>query len=188
MEREIRPEELSENVFDLIGNRWLLVAANDGEKTNAMTASWGSLGVMWGKPSAFLVIRPQRYTKEFLDRAQTFSLSILPGEKRELLNYMGTVSGRDEDKMAKSGLTERLVEGAPVFAESRLTLVCRKQFCQRMDPACILDREADAVENAVKQVLKEGFRTADIMPEGGKASGENKCSCSEMGSRIAERI
>ena len=101
MEREIRPEELSENVFDLIGNQWLLVAANDGEKTNAMTASWGSLGVMWGKPSAFLVIRPQRYTKEFLDRAQTFSLSILPGEKRELLNYMGTVSGRDEDKIRK---------------------------------------------------------------------------------------
>ena len=51
-----------------------------------------------------------------------------------------------------------------------------------------LDREADDIERAVKQVLKEGFRTADIMPEGGKASGENKCSCSEMGSRIAERI
>ena len=50
------------------------------------------------------------------------------------------------------------------------------------------DREADDIERAVKQVLKEGFRTADIMPEGGKASGENKCSCSEMGSRIAERI
>lgn len=139
MEREIRPEELSENVFDLIGNQWLLVAANDGEKSNAMTASWGSLGVMWGKPSAFIVIRPQRYTKEFLDRAQTFSLSILPGEKRELLNYMGTVSGRDEDKMAKSGLTERLVEGAPVFAESRLTLVCRKQFAGPMEESSFLD-------------------------------------------------
>ena len=48
MAREIRPEELPDNVFDLIGNQWLLAAASDGEKSNAMTASWGALGVMWG--------------------------------------------------------------------------------------------------------------------------------------------
>ena len=135
MEREIRPEELSENVFDLIGNQWLLVAANDGEKSNAMTASWGSLGVMWGKPSAFIVIRPQRYTKEFLD----FSLSIFPKEKKEIMNYMGTVSGRDEDKIAKCGLTERIVDGAPVFAESRITLICRKQFAGPMEESSFCD-------------------------------------------------
>ena len=137
--REIAVEELSFNPFQKISKEWMLITAGDETKSNTMTASWGSLGVMWGKPSAFLVIRPQRYTKEFLDRAQTFSLSILPGEKRELLNYMGTVSGRDEDKMAKSGLTERLVEGAPVFAESRLTLVCRKQFAGPMEESSFLD-------------------------------------------------
>ena len=139
MEREIRPEELSENVFYFFGNQWLLVAANDGEKSNAMTASWGSLGVMWGKPSAFIVIRPQRYTKEFLDRVQTFSLSIFPKEKKEIMNYMGTVSGRDEDKIAKCGLTERIVDGAPVFAESRITLICRKQFAGPMEESSFCD-------------------------------------------------
>ena len=46
-----------------------------------------------------------------------------------------------------------------------------------------LDKEADAIENAVKQVLKEGFRTVDIMSE-----GCTKVGCKEMGSLLAERI
>ena len=46
-----------------------------------------------------------------------------------------------------------------------------------------LDKEADAVEAAVKQVLKEGYRTVDIMSEGCK-----QVSCSEMGDLLAERI
>ena len=46
-----------------------------------------------------------------------------------------------------------------------------------------LDKEADAIEDAVKQVLKEGFRTGDIMSE-----GCTKVGCKEMGSLLAERI
>lgn len=46
-----------------------------------------------------------------------------------------------------------------------------------------LDQEADAIETAVKQVLKEGYRTGDIM-----APGCRKVGCSEMGSLLAERI
>ena len=46
-----------------------------------------------------------------------------------------------------------------------------------------LDKEADAIENAVKQVLKEGYRTVDIMSE-----GCTKVGCKEMGSLLAERI
>ena len=44
-------------------------------------------------------------------------------------------------------------------------------------------KEADAVENAVSEVLKDGFRTGDIMSE-----GMTKLSCSEMGDKIAENI
>lgn len=46
-----------------------------------------------------------------------------------------------------------------------------------------LDREADTVENAVKQVLKDGYRTVDIMSEGMNEVGTDK-----MGTLIAERI
>ena len=46
-----------------------------------------------------------------------------------------------------------------------------------------MDEAADAVDNAVKQVLKDGYRTVDIMSE-----GMTKVGCKEMGTLIAERI
>ena len=139
--REINAGEIDRNVFDLIGSDWMLVAAGDERRANAMTASWGAVGEMWGKSVVMIVIRPQRYTKTFLDQTETFSLGIFPETQREMLNYMGTVSGRTEDKIAKSGLTESLVDGAPVFEESRMTLVCRKLFAQPMEEAAFLDQK-----------------------------------------------
>ncbi len=94
--RQIKPEELQKNPFQMIGKEWLLVAAEKAGKTNAMTASWGGVGIMWGKPVAYVFIRPQRYTKEFIDASDTFSLSVLGEEYRKTLSYFGTVSGRDE--------------------------------------------------------------------------------------------
>ena len=100
MFREIKPQEIQDNPFELIGKEWLLVAANKDGKSNAMTASWGAVGEMWGKSVVMIVIRPQRYTKTFLDQTETFSLGIFPETQREMLNYMGTVSGRTEDKLS----------------------------------------------------------------------------------------
>ena len=77
--KSIKPEELQKNVFSMIGKEWLLVTAEKEGQVNTMTASWGGLGVMWGKNVAFIVLRPQRYTKEFVDAGETFSLSVLGG-------------------------------------------------------------------------------------------------------------
>ena len=73
--KTIQPEALQANVFDLIGNRWMLVTAGNSEMANTMTASWGSMGVLWNLPCAFIFIRPQRYTKTFIDDASHVSLS-----------------------------------------------------------------------------------------------------------------
>ena len=75
--KTIQPEALQANVFDLIGNRWMLVTAGNSEMANTMTASWGSMGVLWNLPCAFIFIRPQRYTKTFIDDASHVSLSFL---------------------------------------------------------------------------------------------------------------
>ena len=93
--------EISKNVFDMIGKQWMLVGAAKDGKVNAMTASWGGLGVMWGKNVAFVFIRQTRYTKEFVDNGETFSLSFFGDDQRKMLNYMGTVSGRDADKVSE---------------------------------------------------------------------------------------
>ena len=132
---------LKESVFSLIGDRWMLVAATDKSgRTNAMTASWGGMGVLWGKKVAFVFIRPQRYTKRFVDEADKFTLSFFDDSYKKMLGYMGKVSGKDEDKMAKSGLTVTDKDGAPVFKEASLTLVCRKMYRDTLKEENFIDK------------------------------------------------
>ena len=73
--KEITPEEITKNPFRLIGKDWALVTAGNQEKVNTMTISWGGVGSMWGKPVAYVFIRPQRYTKQFIDAQEELSLS-----------------------------------------------------------------------------------------------------------------
>lgn len=148
--QKITPEEITRNPFTLIGKDWLLVTAEKDGRANTMTASWGGLGVLWGKPVAFIFIRPQRYTKEFLEAGDRFSLSILDETHRRTLSYLGSVSGRDEDKIKKSGLTLAHENGTPYFAEARLVLTCRKLYAQDLQPECFLDKESDAKWYAAK--------------------------------------
>lgn len=134
---EISPYEITGNPFTMIDKDWMLVGAEAGGKQNAMTASWGGVGVLWYKPVSFCFVRPQRYTREFMDGSDYYSLSFFGEEKREMLSYFGKVSGRDEDKIEKSGLTV-LPEKAPLFAESKLTLICRKLYVGNITPESIL--------------------------------------------------
>ena len=116
--REIRPDDFNESVFKVIGKDWLLIAGEAEGKSNAMTASWGGMGIMWGKPVAYIFIRPSRYTKEFVDKAEGLTLSVFGEDRRKMMNYFGTVSGRDEDKIAKSGLTVKHDNGRTYFDEA----------------------------------------------------------------------
>lgn len=143
MKKEIKPEELTKNPFHMIGKEWMLVTAEKDGKVNTMTASWGGVGIMWGKPVAYVFIRPQRYTKEFIDGTDTFSLSILGEEHRKTLSYLGIVSGRDEDKISKSGLHVEHEGVTPYFEEANTVMVCRKLFAQPLDPAGFIDKECD---------------------------------------------
>ena len=140
MQKEIRPAEISANAFSMIGEKWLLVAARkDDGAENAMTASWGGVGVMWGHDAAFVFIRPQRYTDEFVKEGEFFSLSVFDDPGHKLMSYMGSVSGRDEDKLAHCGLSDMGSDDAPHFSSAKITLICKKLYAQRLDPACFTD-------------------------------------------------
>ena len=105
----------------------MLISAGTEDKWNTMTASWGAVGVMWGKPSATCYIRKSRFTKEFVDAGEYFTLTVLKDGNRQALNTLGSKSGRDMDKMHESGLTPVFVEGQPTFEEAELVLICRKR-------------------------------------------------------------
>lgn len=138
--KQIEINEFSENPFKLIGSDWMLITAKKGDKTNMMTASWGGIGILWNKPVATIYVRPQRYTKEFIDNEEYFSLCVLPEEYRQILNYCGTKSGRDEDKIAETKLTIDESEKAPIFKESRLVLICKKLYAQDLTEQSFIDK------------------------------------------------
>ena len=113
--KEVPVESVEFNPFTKIGKQWMLVTAGDREKFNTMTASWGAAGVIWGKNTVTVYIRPQRYTKEFIDAKETFTLSFYKEEYRKALSLLGSVSGRDRDKVKEAGLTPVPVEDTMPF-------------------------------------------------------------------------
>ena len=98
---------------------------------------------MGGKPVAYIVIRPSRYTKEFIDKAEGLTLSVFAEDRRKMMSYFGTVSGRDEDKIAKAGLTVRHANGRTYFDEARVTMLCRKLYAQELKQECFIDKACD---------------------------------------------
>lgn len=125
--KEISVSELRLNPMTRIGNEWLLITAGTEQGYNTMTASWGHLGCIWNEYTSVCYVRPQRYTKEFVDREPLYTLCFFPDHKKEL-GYLGTHSGRDEDKVANAGLTPVFGDGYTYFAEANLVLVCRKLY------------------------------------------------------------
>ncbi|MCI8371951.1 MAG: flavin reductase family protein [Lachnospiraceae bacterium] len=122
--------------FELIGKDWMLITALKDNKVNTMTASWGGLGVMWGKNVAFIVVRNSRYTKEFIDGSTTFSLSFFDEKYKTTLKYLGAVSGRDEDKISNAKLKVQIHEPGetPFIDEANLVLICRKMYMGELGP------------------------------------------------------
>ena len=143
--KEIEVKDLLLNPMTKISDEWMLVTAGCAERGyNTMTASWGHLGSIWGHgkglPTAICYIRPQRYTKQFTDREDLYTLCFFPGYKKEL-GYLGSHSGRDGDKVAKVGLTPVFGDGYTYFAEAELVLVCRKLYQAPLREEYFLDRK-----------------------------------------------
>jgi flavin reductase (DIM6/NTAB) family NADH-FMN oxidoreductase RutF len=139
----VPPAQWTTQPVGLFEPGWLLLTAGDfhAGSFNAMTVSWGSLGVMWHKPFAQVVVRPQRYTFQFLEQYPTFTLCAFPPAYRQALSRLGSTSGRDGDKIAASGLTPLAGThaAAPIYAEAALAVECRKIYWQDLDPGHFLD-------------------------------------------------
>ena len=144
MFKEIKASDIKENICDLLKNNWGLVTAGSSDKFNTMTVSWGSMGELWGKDSVTVYIRPQRYTEEFMNSNDHFTLSFYPLDKKQAIHGIcGSKSGRDIDKVAETGLTPAFTEdGIPYFAEAKLVLVCKKMYAQFLNAESIVDNDA----------------------------------------------
>lgn len=145
MFKEIKPEEITSNVFSMIGKQWMLISAGKEGHFNSMTASWGGLGVLWRRPVAHCYIRHSRHTFSFAEQSDYFTLTFLKDGYRDALNVMGTKSGRDCDKVKASGLTPVFLDGQPSYEEAEYILVCKKIYTHEITPEQFCDADARAV-------------------------------------------
>lgn len=147
----VSENEINQNVFQEVGKEWMLITAGTKSKYNTMTASWGTFGVLWGRNVAVCFVRPTRYTFEFMESSEYYTLSFFPSEYHEALLYCGTHSGRDIDKVQETGLTSvgaaeldpDIKVDAVTFQESRLVFVCKKLYTDVFEASNFVDAAVD---------------------------------------------
>lgn len=143
--KEISYKELKLNPVTMIADEWVeLVTGKEGDKVNAMTLSWGEIGSLWGHgtgmPVVTIYVRPQRFSKILLDNEDYFTLCFFNGEHKKELAYLGSHSGRDEDKIKKIGFTSTSEKDYSYINESSMVFVCRKLYRQTMKEECFIDK------------------------------------------------
>lgn len=131
--QEIKPQEIDSNAVKMFADDWMLLSAGKDTSMNMMTIAWGGLGELWGKAVVTIYVSPDRYTYKFLEENEYFTVTSFPEKFREKLQYLGTVSGRDEDKVKGSGLTPEFTElGNPIYKEATLAIECKKIYAQQL--------------------------------------------------------
>ena len=138
-------KDLQGNAVSMFDDKWCLITAGNKDSYNTMTASWGAMGELWNKDVCFIFIRPQRYTLEFTEREELFTLSFFGEEYKKVLTFCGKNSGRDCDKAKETGLTPMEIDGSMSFEESETVIVCKKLFYQDIDPEGFIDKAIDGV-------------------------------------------
>lgn len=137
--KEISIKEWNINPVTTFADGWAVLTAGDKDNFNGMTVSWGATGELWGKPCAFVFVRPQRYTHDFCEKSDYFTLSFFGGKNREELTFFGRKSGRDYDKFKETGLTAG-TDGNFVFCEEAETvLLCKKSAKTILQPDNFFD-------------------------------------------------
>ncbi|MBQ3864384.1 MAG: flavin reductase [Clostridia bacterium] len=143
--------EFTMDIFKQFDKKWALLTAGTEESFNTMTISWGGMGTIWNKPAVTVYVRESRYTHEFMDGNDYFTVSFYPEQYKKELGVLGSRSGRNMDKMTVSGLTAMKAGESMTFKEAEVTLVCKKLYKQRLLP-----------ENMPKDVVDTMYADNDI--------------------------
>lgn len=138
--KQIEIKDLADNFIETFSKEWMLVTAGSQQAFNTMTANWGGIGYLWNKPVVFVFIRPERYTFEFIEEQEYFTLSFLGNENKEIHKVCGSKSGRDIDKVKATGLEPLFTDKGNIFFEqSRLSIECRKLYTDTLKEGSFLD-------------------------------------------------
>lgn len=132
------------DAFHIFDKQWALVTAGTLNHYNTMTISWGGLGTLWSRPVATVYVKPIRYTYQFLEKNEYFTVSFFPEAYKKDLGILGSKSGRDGDKISLTSLTPQPVEHGVTFSQASATLICKKIYWQDLDLEQIPQDAVDA--------------------------------------------
>ena len=121
------------NPFDKFNKEWALVTAGDKNSFNSMTISWGSMGTLWHKDIITIYIRPDRYTFDFLKNSDTFTISFYDEKYRDILTMFGRCSGRDINKVERSGFNPVFMDDGITYSEANDTIVVKKIYLEHLN-------------------------------------------------------
>ena len=126
---KIKAMDIERNAVSLVAKDWMLITAGNESSFNTMTASWGTLGELWAKPVFMCFVRESRYTHQFMEASDYYTLCFFDEPHRDKLQLLGSKSGRDSDKIKESGLTPVVTpQGAMAFEEARMIIECKKLY------------------------------------------------------------
>ena len=152
--KEIDIRQISESAVKLINDDWALLSAGNENGWNTMTVSWGGIGELWNKDVVFVFVRPQRYTKEFLDNEGKFTLSFFGGRMKKEMGICGSKSGRDCNKAELAGIKPIFEDGTVFIDGAEYALVCQTLYTDYIDPDGFLDKSLDEANYVQKDYHK----------------------------------
>ncbi len=141
--QEIPISDLSINPFELIGAEWGLVTAGDATGFNTMTVSWGGMGVIWGKNVVTIYVRPQRYTKRFIDATGRFTLRFMPRSTSARSGCLERKAAAMATKLPRWG-SRRSSSMTRPHSKRRAWFSCRTLYADDIKPECFLDQSCDS--------------------------------------------
>ena len=126
-------ELMINNIFDEFDSGLVLVTAGNKDKFNTMTIGWGSIGTLWSKPICNVYVKGNRYTHEFMESNEYFTVSFFSKDYETDMAILGTKSGRDIDKVSLSSLTPIKEDNYVYFKEAKYTLLLKKIYKHDFD-------------------------------------------------------
>ena len=137
MNKEINVFDYTSDIMKALNKGGALLVSEAEDCVNAMTIGWATVGIEWGVPIFAVYVREGRFTRELIDRTGEFTVAVPYGEKysaqvTKALGMCGSRSGRDMDKIAKSGIhaVDAEIVRPPAIKEFPLTIECRVVFSQ----------------------------------------------------------
>lgn len=139
--KTVNVKSLNENVFKLFDEEWCLITSGSIDSFNTMTASWGMMGILWNRPVAICFIRPQRYTNQFVEKSEYYTLSFFEEKHRDILNFCGSNSGRDCNKVKETGLIPVFSDMGNIgYQQARMIFECKKLYSDNLKSEGFLDQ------------------------------------------------